>query len=99
MSTMREKMTPAPYEIALDLFRDAVLDYEDEMRDQFGVEDAPAAKVMWRMIEVLDDPLIALGSDGRPSSNLRILLADDDDRDHPPAVLLSDGDRQLYGGA
>ena len=24
---------------------------------------------------------------------------DDDDRDHPPAVLLSDGDRQLYGGA
>jgi len=23
----------------------------------------------------------------------------DYDRDHPPAVLLSDGDRQLYGGA
>ena len=23
---------------------------------------------------------------------------DGDDRDHPPAVLLSDGDRQFYGG-
>ena len=99
MSTQRLSHPGEPYEIALDSFRDAAMDYEDEMRDQFGVEDAPAAKVMWRMIEVLDDPLIALGSDGRPSSNLRILLADDDDRDHPPAVLLSDGDRQLYGGA
>jgi len=53
MPTMREKMTPAPYEIALDEFRTAALDYEDEMRDQFGVNDAPATKVMWEMIRVL----------------------------------------------
>ena len=42
-----------PYEIALDEFRTAAMDYEDEMWDQFGVEDAPATKVMWEMIRVL----------------------------------------------
>ena len=43
------------YEIALDEFRTAAMDYEDEMWDQFGVNDAPAAKEMWKMIKTLED--------------------------------------------
>ena len=53
MPTMREKMTPAPYESALEEFRIKAMDYEDEMKDQFGVENDPVAKEMWKMIEKL----------------------------------------------
>tara|TARA_Y100000310_G_scaffold47549_1_gene44121 strand:- start:63 stop:347 length:285 start_codon:yes stop_codon:yes gene_type:complete len=38
-------------------------------------------------------------ADLREAQIERVHDEDDDDRDHPPAVLLSDGDRQLYGGA
>ena len=37
---------------------------------------------------------------GKKLADLREAQIEGDyDRDHPPAVLLSDGDRQLYGGA
>jgi len=55
MPTMREKMTPAPYESALEEFRIKAMDYEDEMKDQFGVENDPVAKEMWKMIKTLED--------------------------------------------
>ena len=55
MPPMREKMTPAPYESALEEFRIKAMDYEDEMKDQFGVENDPVAKEMWKMIKTLED--------------------------------------------
>ena len=45
-----------PYEsAALEEFRVATMDYEDEMKDQFGVENDPVAKEMWKMIKTLED--------------------------------------------
>ena len=49
------KVTAAPYESALEEFRNRAMDYEDEMKDQFGVEDDPVAQEMWKMIKTLED--------------------------------------------
>ena len=43
-----------PYESALEEFRVATMDHEDEMKDQFGVEDDPVAMEMWKMIKTLE---------------------------------------------